>query len=129
MSVSADEADTIRRLSKESRRKHLAANMVGMVKMAEMAVVLADEGADSDRVKELEQEKAALTASSRKLKAALERSEEMFCEQAELLAEETEFLAAEKENSGKIAEERDYFREDRERLEIDNGLLTRELRN
>ena len=54
LSVSADEADTIRRMSKESRRRHLAANMVGLVKMAEMAVVLAEEGADSDRIKELE---------------------------------------------------------------------------
>ena len=127
MSVSADEAEVIRRMSKESRRKHLAANMAGLVKMVEMAVVLAEEGEDSDRIKELEQEKAALTSSSRKLKAALERSEEMFREQAELLAAETELLALEKENSGKLAEERDHFREDRERLEIDNGRLAREI--
>ena len=120
LSVSADEADTIRRLSKENWRKHLAANMVGMVKMAEMAVVLAEEGEDSDRIKELEQEKVALTSSSRKLKVALERFEEMFREQAEL-------LAAEKENLGKIAEEREYFREDRERLETDNGRLAKEV--
>ena len=71
--MSNEEAETIRRLNKESRRKHLAASMVGMVKMAEMAVVLAEEGSDSsDRVRELESEKASLTASSRKLKAALE---------------------------------------------------------
>ncbi|KAL5080186.1 hypothetical protein RYX36_008607 [Vicia faba] len=119
LTVSTDEADTIRRLSKESRRKHLAANMVGMVKMAKMAVVLAEEGAHSDRVKELEQEKAALVVSSRKLKAALESFEEMFREQAEL-------LATEKENSGKVAEERDYFRLDQECLESDNGHLAKE---
>ena len=99
--MSNDEAETIRRLDKESRRKHLAASMVGMVKMVEMAVVLAEEGSDSsNRVRELESEKAALAAGSRKLKAALERSEEMFREQADL-------LAVEKENSGKAAEERD----------------------
>ena len=120
MTVSSEEAETIRRLNKESRRKHLAASMVGMVKMSEMAVVLAEEGADSDRVKELEQEKAGLVAGSRKLKAALERSEEMFHEQAEL-------LAAEKENSRKVAEERDYFRLDRECLEADNESLAKEV--
>ena len=43
LTVSSDEAETIRRLNKESRRKHLAASMVGMVKMAEMAVILAEE--------------------------------------------------------------------------------------
>ena len=80
----------------------MAASMVGMVKMAEMAVILAEEGSDSsDRVRELELEKAALAAGSRKLKAALEQSEEMFSEQAEL-------LAVEKENSGKVAEEREF---------------------
>ena len=72
--MSNDEAETIRRLNKESRRKHLAASMVGMVKMAEMAIVLIEEGSNSsDRVRELESEKAALAASSRKLKAALDR--------------------------------------------------------
>ena len=98
--MSNEEAETIRRLNKERRRKHLAASMVEMVKMV---VVLAEEGSNSsDRVRELESEKAALAAGSCKLKDALERSEEMFREQAEL-------LAVEKENSGKVAEERDCF--------------------
>ena len=83
LSVNADEVKTIRRMSKENRRRHLAANMAGLIKMAEMAVVLAEEGEESDRIKELEQEKASLASSSRKLKAALERSEEMFREKAE----------------------------------------------
>ena len=119
--MSNDEAETIRRLDKESRRKHLAASMVGMVKMAEMVVVLVEEWSDSsDRVRELESEKSALVADSRKLKASLERSEEMFREQAEL-------LAVEKENSGKVAEERDCFRLDREHLEADNERLSKEV--
>ncbi|KAL5058119.1 hypothetical protein RYX36_029723, partial [Vicia faba] len=119
--LSNDEAETIRRLDKESRRKHLAASMVGMVKMAEMAVILSDEGSDSsDRVRELDSEKAALAASSRKLKAALERSEEMFREQADL-------LAGEKENSGKVAEERDCLQLDKECLETDNERLSKEV--
>ena len=119
--MSNDEAETIRRLDKESQRKHLTASMVGMVKMAEMVVVLAEEGSDSsDRVRELESEKAALAANSRKLKAALERSEEMFREQADL-------LAGEKEKSGKFAEERDCLRLDKERLETDNECLSKEV--
>ena len=61
------------------------------------------------------------------MKAALERSEGMFREQAELLATETELLALERESSGKLAEERDLFRADRERLELDNGRLAREI--
>ena len=86
-----------------------------------MAVVLAEEGSDSsDCIRELESEKAALASSSRKLKAALERSEEMFCEQADL-------LAGEKENSGKVAEERDCLRLDKERLEANNERLSKEV--
>ena len=89
LTVSDNEVDIIRRLNKEGRRKHLAASMVGVVKMADMAVVLAGEGSDStDRVREMESEKATLAAKSRKLKAALERSEEMFCEQSGLLSGE-----------------------------------------
>ena len=81
LTVSDNKADIIKRLDKEGRRKHLAASMVGVVKMAEMVVVLAGEGSDStDRVRELESEKAAFAAKSRKLKVALERSEEMFRE-------------------------------------------------
>ena len=64
MSVTADEAEVIRRMSKEDRRRHLAANMAGLVKMAEMAVVLSEEGEDPVRIEALEQEKAALTSSS-----------------------------------------------------------------
>ena len=70
LAVSDNEANIIKRLDKEGRRKHLAASMVGVVKMAEMAVVLAGEGSYSMiRVRELESEKAALAAKSRKLKA------------------------------------------------------------
>ena len=36
MTVSDNEADIIRRLDKEGQRKHLAASMVGVVKMAEI---------------------------------------------------------------------------------------------
>ena len=91
LSVSDNEADIIRRLNKKGRRKHLTASMVGVVKMVEMAVVLAGEGSDSlDRVRELESEKATLVAKSRKLKAALERSEEMFHEQSGVLSGEKE---------------------------------------
>ena len=81
LTLSDNEADIIKRLDKEGRRKHLSTSMVRVVKMAEMVVVLAGEGSDSmDRVRELESEKVDLTAKSHKLKAALEHSEEMFCE-------------------------------------------------
>ena len=89
LTVPDNEADINKRLDKEGRRKHLAANMVGVVKMAEMVVVLAGEGSDSaNRVRELESEKAALAAKSRKVKAALERSKEKFREQSDLLTGE-----------------------------------------
>ena len=116
-----NEADIIRRLDKEGRRKHLAASMVGVVKMADMKMVLTGEGSDSsDRVRELESEKAALAAKSRKLKADLERSEEMFREQSG-------FLSGEKERADKALEERDCLQLDRERLESDNQRLSREI--
>ena len=55
LTVSDNDSDIIRRFDKEGRRKHLAASMVRVVKMAEMVIVLAGEGSDSsDRVKELE---------------------------------------------------------------------------
>ena len=127
LSVVADEAETIRRMSKEDRRRHLAANMAGLVKMAEMVVVLSEEGEDPVRIEALEQEKAALASSSRKLRTALERSEEMFREQASLLAAEREMLILEKENSGKLAEEGELLRADRERLETDIGRLTQQI--
>ncbi|CAI8616980.1 unnamed protein product [Vicia faba] len=119
--VSDNEADIIKRLDKEGWRKHLTASMVGVVKMAEMAVVLAREGSDSaDRVRELESKKAALAAKSRKLKAALERSEEMFREQSDL-------LSGEKERADRALKERDCLQLDRERLESENQGLSREI--
>ncbi|CAI8586136.1 unnamed protein product [Vicia faba] len=114
-------------MSKEDRRRHLAANMAGLVKMAEMAVVLSEEGEDPVRIEALEQKKATLTSSSRKLRTALERSKEMFREQASLLAAEREMLILEKENSGKLAEEGELLRADRERLETDIGRLTQQI--
>ena len=114
LSVSNNEADIMKRLDKEGRRKHLTASMVGVVKMVEMVVVLAGEGSDStDRVRELESEKVALAAKSRKLKATLKRSEEMFREQADL-------LSGEKEKADKALEERDCLQLNKERLESDN---------
>ena len=41
LTVYDNKDDIIRRLDKEGRRKNLAASMIGVVKMAEMAVVLA----------------------------------------------------------------------------------------
>ncbi|CAI8614961.1 unnamed protein product [Vicia faba] len=121
LTVSDNEADIIKRLDKEGLRKHLAASMVGVVKMIEMDVVLAGEGSDSsDRVRELESEKATFAAKSRKLKAALERSEEMFREQADL-------LSGEKEKAEKAFEKRDCLQLDKERLESDNQRLSREI--
>ena len=76
--VVAHEAEAIKRMTKEERRSRLVASVDGLVKMAEMALVLSEDAGDAARVEELEREKAALTASSRKLKVALERSEEMF---------------------------------------------------
>ena len=88
-----------------------------------MEIVLAGEGSDSmDRVRELESEKAALVAKSRKLKAALERSEEMFCEQADL-------MSGEKERVDRALEERDCLQLDRDRLESDNQRLSREIKD
>ncbi|CAI8602658.1 unnamed protein product [Vicia faba] len=95
--------------------------MIGVVKMVEMAVVLASEGSDSlDRVKELESEKATLVAKSCKLKAALERSEEMFREQFDV-------LSGEKERADKALEEKDCLQLDKERLDNDNQQLSREV--
>ena len=91
LTVSNNESDIIRRLDEEGRRKHLASSMIGMMKVAEMVVVLAGEGASSSgRVKELEPQKTTLQAKTQKLKTTLERSEEMFREQADALAGEKE---------------------------------------
>ena len=95
--------------------------MVGVVKLAEMAVVLAGEGSDSmERVRELESEKAALADKSRKLKAAFERFEEMFREQSDV-------LMGEKERADRALEERDCLQVDKERLEGENQRLSREV--
>ena len=51
----------------------------------------------------------------------------MFREQASLLAAEREMLVLEKENSGKLAEEGELLRADRDRLETDIGRLTQQI--
>ena len=62
-----NESDIIRRLDDEGRRKHLASIMAGVMKMAEMVVVLVGEGASSSgRVKELELEHMNLQAKTQK---------------------------------------------------------------
>ena len=73
MTVSDNESDIIRRLDEEDKRKHLASSMVRLMKVAEMVVVLAGEGASSSgRIKELELDKVTLQAKTQKLKTALE---------------------------------------------------------
>ena len=112
----AHEAEAIKKMSKEERKAYLAASVDRLVKMAEMALVLSEDAGDATRVEELEQEKATLTASSRKLKVALERSEEMFREQTVMLDAEREMLTLEKEKSGRLTEEGELLRTDRDRL-------------
>ena len=59
--VSDGESEVIRRLDEEGTRQHLASGMVGLMKVAEMVVVLAGEGANSSAmVSKLASEKAAL---------------------------------------------------------------------
>ena len=54
LTVSDNESDMIRRLDDEGRRNHLASRMVRVMKMVEMDMVLASEGASfSGQVKEL----------------------------------------------------------------------------
>ena len=74
-----------------------------------------------------EQEKAALTSSSWKLKTALERSEGMFREQTAMLDAEREMLTLEKEKSGKLAEEGELLRADRDLLGAEVGRLAQQI--
>ena len=77
LAVSNGECAVIRQLDEEGRRKHQASSMVSLMKVTEMVVSLAGEGANSSTmVRKMESKKVALQEKAQIMKSTLERGEE-----------------------------------------------------